>query len=85
MHTMISRNRFHAILLGTLLAATTTIMGQTVSVADVTPDATDVTLRVLQFNMCNNICYGGSPDPGTSQPNAEIDTANSINSWGRDS
>jgi len=42
------------ILLGTLLAATTTIMGQTVSVANVTPDATDVTLRVLQFNMCNN-------------------------------
>lgn len=32
--------------------------------------------------MCNNICYGGSPDPGTSQPNAGIDTANSFNSWG---
>lgn len=59
----------------TLLFGITTMLSPQVSMADEIESASDQTLRVLQFNVCGNVCYGGNLDAGQ-------DVADSIISWG---
>ncbi len=76
---MTRRRSFRSVAAAVVLAAAGAISGvgahSTAAHADVVPEVSDQSLRVLQFNMCGNICYHGNLDAGE-------DVANSIISWG---